>query len=176
MQSRGAFVARMRGGFVGAVSGAVAIAAHGAAGGGMPPGQAAIVALVLACTAVGAVVANAGITERIVPFLLTVLAAGQLVGHTTLALTADHAHGSQLGTSMIGAHAAATVVAAALIRAAEHGCAAVLAALARIVVAILAPLRVRTPLWTMTPRERGTHALLLLTGSADFTRGPPALV
>ncbi len=141
----------------------------------MPPGQAAIVALLLACTATGAAVASARITELVLPILIVVVAAGQLVGHATLALTSVHSHGLQLSPAMLGAHAAATVVAAILIRGGERACAAAFAAIARIAVAILTPLRVHTPLWVRTPGTRRARALELLVGAADGTRGPPVL-
>ncbi|MGW5150794.1 hypothetical protein [Rhodococcus koreensis] len=176
MNSRLDVVARVRGSAVGSVSGAVSIAAHGIAGGGMPPSDGAVVLLLAACAAVGASVAAIRVASREWLFVLSVLAAGQLIGHTTLALAADHAHGLGLSTPMIAAHLAAIAVAAVLVRSAERACLRALAALTRIVLAVLAPLQVDTGTWSATPVYRAKLSLWLLVAAGAGTRGPPALV
>lgn len=166
----------MRGSVVGSLSGAVSIAAHGIGGGGMPPSESSVVLLLAACAALGASVAAVRVTSREWMYLVAVLAAGQLIGHTALALASDHAHGMGLSAPMVAAHIAAIVVSAGLVRAAERACLRALAALSRIVLAVLAPLRVDTGTWTATPVYRAKLSLWLLVGATAGTRGPPAPV
>src|SRR5690606_40171557 len=94
-------LAQVRGAAVGSVSGAVSIAAYGVAGGGMPPSQSAVVLLLAACAGVGAAVAAVTVRDRNWVFLLAALTAGQVVGHTTLTVVDDHAHGLELSPAMI---------------------------------------------------------------------------
>ncbi|QSE92010.1 hypothetical protein JWS13_26905 [Rhodococcus pseudokoreensis] len=176
MNSRTEVLAQVRGAVVGSSSGAVSIAAHGMAGGGMPPNEASVVLLLVACAAVGAAVAALRITGRDGLVLVAALATGQLIGHTTLGLAGEHAHGLGLSTPMIAAHLAAIAVSAALVRGAERACLRALAAVTRIVLAILTPAPVRTATWSATPVYRAKLSLRLLVGSAAGTRGPPALV
>ncbi len=166
----------MRGATVGSLSGAVSIAAHGIAGGGMPPGEAAVVLLLAACAAVGAAVASIRVSDRDWPFLIAALTAGQLIGHATLGLAGDHAHGLGLSSPMITAHVAAIAISAGLVRGTERACLRALAALTRIILTVLAPLRVDTGTWSATPVSRAKLSLWLLVGAAAGTRGPPAFV
>lgn len=110
-------VATLRGGAVGALTAALAVAGHGLGGGGYPT-SAALTLLVLCCAGVGAVAGGLG--GRTV--LLAGLAGGQLAGHLALstALTHQHSDAGVHGLSMLAAHGAATAVCAALILMAER--------------------------------------------------------
>ncbi|MGV9949906.1 hypothetical protein [Rhodococcus aetherivorans] len=163
--------APMRGAFVGSTSAAVSVAAHGLAGGEIPS-QSSVVLLIAACAAFGAAV-SAIRPSRLLPALVLTLGAGQIVGHTVLTLTAEHAHGPGLSPAMLGVHAAALVVSAALIRAAEQGCAAALGVLRRIVAAVLTPPPAHAPLWVATPSHRARLVLRVLVSAQAGTRGPP---
>ncbi|TQC46315.1 hypothetical protein EEB14_27105 [Rhodococcus sp. WS4] len=169
-------VARVRGSFVGSLSGAVSIAAHGIAGGGMPPSEGSVVLLLAASAAVGASVAAVRVAGREWLFVLSVLAAGQMIGHTTLALASGHGHGLGLSAPMIAAHLAAIAAAAVLVRSAERACLRALAALSRIALTVVAPLQVDTGTWTAIPVYRAKLSLWLLVAAGAGTRGPPALV
>ncbi|QYB07538.1 hypothetical protein I1A62_25270 [Rhodococcus sp. USK10] len=175
MNSRTEVLAQVRGAVVGSSSGAVSVAAHGIAGGGMPPSEASVVLLLVACAAVGAAVAAIRIAGRDGLVLVAALTAGQLIGHTTLGLAGEHAHSLGLSTPMIAAHLAAIAISAGLVRGAERACLRALAAVTRIVLAILAPAPVSTGTWSATPVYRAKLSLWLLVGSAAGTRGPPAL-
>ncbi|RYE41242.1 MAG: hypothetical protein EOP24_37705 [Hyphomicrobiales bacterium] len=176
MNSRVEVLARVRGAAVGSLSGAVSIAAHGIAGGGMPPSDSAVVLLLAACAAVGAAVAAIRVRDRAPMFLIAALTVGQLIGHTTLGLVGDHAHSLSLSTPMIAAHLAAIGVCAGVVRGAENACVRALAAVTRIILIVLGPIRIDTGTWSATPVYRAKLSLWLLVGAAAGTRGPPALV
>lgn len=169
-------LAQVRGGFVGAVSGAVSIAAHGIAGGGTPSGAGAVL-LIAVCVAIGAIVVSlpAAIHRR--SALVAALVAGQCGGHLSLTLVsgqvAEHTHPLSLSAPMIAAHAAAVVVSAVLIRGAERGCRAAITAITRVVGAVLSSLPADAPLWTATPTHRVTVSPWLLAGATAGVRGPP---
>lgn len=110
--------ALLRGGAAGALTAALAVAAHAVAGGAVPSGAAAVVLAVLSA-GLGAV---AGSAERIDPrTLIGLLAAGQLVDHLTLA-AAGHSHAGALHPAMLVAHPLAILVGALLIAGAERLC------------------------------------------------------
>ncbi|MFE5704935.1 hypothetical protein [Rhodococcus koreensis] len=176
MSSRLEVLAWMRGAAVGSLSGAVSIAAHGIAAGGIPPTEAAAVLLLAACAAVGAAVSALRVRERDAIFLPAAMTAGQLIGHTTLGVASEHTHSLGLSAPMIAAHIAAIAVSAAVVRAAERACLRALAAVTRMVLAVLAPLRIEIGTWSATPVYRAKLSLWLLAGAAAGTRGPPALV
>lgn len=170
-------LAHVRGGSVGAVSGAVSIAVHGMAGGGTPPADGAVL-LLAACTAIGALVVSLPATRRR-GALVAALTAGQLVGHLSLSVGSDHTpvsehtHWLTMSTPMLAAHLAAIAVSALLIRCAERGCHAAIAAVTRIVLAVLASPPAEAPLWTSTPVHRATLSPWLLAGATAGVRGPP---
>lgn len=166
-------LAQVRGAAVGSVSGAVSIAAHGVAGGGMPPSQSAVVLLLAACAGVGAAVAAVTVRDRNWLFLLAALTAGQVVGHTTLTVVDDHAHGLELSPAMIAAHLAAVAVSAAVVRAVEGACLHVLGAFTRVMLVLVSVPPAQTVVWSATPVYRATLSLWLLAGAAAGTRGPP---
>jgi len=160
------FAARVRGAFVGGMSGAVSIAAHALAG-GAAPGQASAVLLLAAAAAVGLLAAGTRLP------IVGVLAAGQVVGHGVLSLDAGHVHVP--GAGMLAAHTAAIVVAALLVRGAEHGCRVGLTAVRRASVPPFAPAPVAVPGWTpVAHHPRVRRGLLVAAGLG--TRGPPLTV
>ncbi|MFD6674588.1 hypothetical protein ACFWDA_09470 [Rhodococcus zopfii] len=165
-------VAQVRGGFVGAVSGAVSIAAHGMAGGGAPPGDGAVL-LLAACVAIGAIVSSLPAAAHRRGALLAALTAGQLVGHLTLTMAGEHTHWLSMSAPMLAAHLAAIAVSAVLIRGAERGCHAAIAAVTRLVLAVLSSPPAEAPLWTSTPVHRATLSPWLLAGATAGVRGPP---
>ncbi|MEU2036305.1 hypothetical protein [Nocardia amamiensis] len=114
---------RLRGGLVGALVATLAVAAHGAAGGGVPDSTELTLLLLIAAAAGSAADTAPG---RPGPVLVGLLGAGQLAGHVVLSglLGHDHAgHGSRgvtmLPTLPVGwmlfAHALATLGCAVLI-------------------------------------------------------------
>ncbi|QBJ96644.1 hypothetical protein ERC79_12195 [Rhodococcus sp. ABRD24] len=112
--------AALRGGSVGALTAALAIAAHGIAGGGFPD-SAALTLLLAACAAVGAATGGLPGSANNCRTLLGALAAGQAAGHLALTATNDpHVHAGLPAAAMLAAHAAATVVCAALVLVAER--------------------------------------------------------
>lgn len=176
MKSRADAVAQLRGMFVGSLSGAISIAAHGLGGGHAAPSEAAIVLLVAAAAVVGAAVAS--LRTRCNPLLLlvAVLAAGQGIGHVTLTLASDHGHGLNLPPQMLAAHAAATAAGAALVRAAEVALLGVIASVVHVVVAVLStPPVPDVRRWTPTVVRRVDPTASRIARAAGGTRGPPAL-
>ncbi|WP_433605959.1 hypothetical protein [Prescottella agglutinans] len=176
MNSRADAVAQLRGMFVGSLSGAISVAAHGLGGGNAAPSEEAIVLLVAAAAVVGAAVAS--LRSRCNPLLLlvAVLAAGQGIGHVTLTLASDHAHGLNLPPQMIAAHAAATAVGAALVRAAEIALLGVIASVVHVVVVVLStPPVPDVRRWTPTVVRRVDPTASRVARAAGGTRGPPAL-
>jgi hypothetical protein len=89
---------------VGALTAALAVAAHGA-GGGEIPGSDSLTFLVVASLGVGVLAGSVGTGRSGRLALLPWLAGGQVVAHQALALAADHSH--PVGPSMLTAHAVA---------------------------------------------------------------------
>ncbi|WP_235568310.1 hypothetical protein [Mycobacterium sp. Root135] len=103
----------------------LAVAAHGTAGGGLPPSPTAALLALLSIT-LGSLVATVRDTAD-VRLLLAVLAVGQLLGHALLGV-GGHSHPSAEGMPpllMFAAHLAAVVVGAVLIAAGGRLAAAV---------------------------------------------------
>lgn len=169
-------VAQLRGVVVGALSGAISIAAHGVAGGSAFPSDQAIVLLVAASAVVGAAVASLPTRRGPLPLLATTLAAGQVIGHLTLTLASEHGHGLHLTAPMVAAHVAATVVGTALVGSVERSLLSVIGSVLRVVVSVLMPPPVpdiRT--WTPTVVRRLDPTTSRVARAAGGTRGPPAL-
>ncbi|MBP2214360.1 hypothetical protein JOJ87_004704 [Rhodococcus ruber] len=104
----------LRGTAAGALTAALAVAAHGSAGGGVP-GNAEVTLLVAVAAGVGLVAAHL----RAVPTIV-VLAGGQAATHLVLAaVTTGHLHTS---VPMLAAHTVAVVACAALLEAAQRLC------------------------------------------------------
>jgi ribose/xylose/arabinose/galactoside ABC-type transport system permease subunit len=163
--------ALLRGSAVGAVSTALAIAAHGLAGGDVPPAS-ALTLLIAVCSAVGAITGTLPVPTRGPLPLIAALGAGQLAAHTTMTLSV-HSHSPSPGLAMLGAHIVATLVCATLVLAAER----LFGVVTRVVQVVLsAP---AMPVAALIRRFPTTHHLgpngaLLRAGISP--RGPPALV
>lgn len=175
--------ARVRGVLVGAISGAVAVAAHGL-GGGMLPGGPAIVLLVLGSAVIGAAsvipvaslapVSSPADLQRRLPVVALYLSAGQVLGHYLLVLASSHPHGGHWSVPMVAAHALAALGAAALICSAERLFGAIAAVLWQLILVLVAlrgagPTRRRGILWWAPDLAART-----LAGSGRATRGPPS--
>ncbi len=167
----------MRGGAAGSLSGTVSVAAHGWASGGMAPSGATLVLLLAASALVGALVGGFGPLRTGTTGLITVLAAGQLLGHLSMGWGSGHLHHGdmQLTPAMIAAHLVAVVVAAALIRGAEITYRIGGSALARVL-----PMRYHPPAIAGPAPLRTSHRdrviLRVLAAEARRTRGPPSVV
>ncbi|MHC9294641.1 hypothetical protein ACRCUN_19430 [Mycobacterium sp. LTG2003] len=163
--------APLRGTAVGLLTGSLAVAAHGAAGGVLPDGAITAQLGVLALT-LGAVAATARAADR-AAVLWALLGTGQLLAHALLA-TGDHVHSANpvsFGGAMLAAHLAAVSVGAALIAGGARFC----AALSRAVRAVAAPSG-RLPMASASVPARSTdqplHSTLFLATSVSH-RGPP---
>ncbi len=124
---------------------ALAIGAHGLAGGGTPHGVTLLLLGGAAAVLAAAVTAVPTLATRR-RWLVPVLATGQVLAHTALSLGDAHSgmhSGSHLTAPMLLAHTAAVVVCAALIAAAERIGPRAYAALRRILPRILTVLPVR---------------------------------
>ncbi|ELB94746.1 hypothetical protein Rwratislav_02292 [Rhodococcus wratislaviensis IFP 2016] len=103
---------------VGALVAALAVAAHGIGGGGLPE-SAALTLLFVTCSGVGAVTAQLPARVHGPLALVGALGVGQVAGHFALTLT-SHVHSVVPAVPMLAAHAAATVICALLIANAER--------------------------------------------------------
>lgn len=174
--------APLRGGAVGIVTAALAVAAHGMAGGEWPDGS-ALALLIVVGIGIGAMTA---LPRRSTVLLLPALLTGQLVAHIALSLggTAEphlmvvpqapllHAHSLLPSTAMIAFHAAASVVAGLTIAAAERLYGPI-TSIVRAVLALLTPL----PDGSAVGRVSMSVAVPSVDGAAlDWVisrRGPP---
>lgn len=163
--------ALLRGSAVGIATATLTVAAHAAAGGGLPSGVGAVQLALLGLT-IGGVTALLRHGDRVV-VLIAALAAGQSIGHVLLG-AAGHHHGvggSPSSTVMLAAHACAVVAIAALIAVGEI-----------LVRAVSRAVRATAPLPTspVPPSaapvlRRCSHPMrstLLLAASSSY-RGPP---
>ncbi|ORL04355.1 hypothetical protein A6F55_06110 [Prescottella equi] len=168
---RPAPTAALRGGAVGALAAALAVAAHGVAGGGFP-GSPALTLLLAACAAVGAAAGGVPVLSRSRTALFGALAAGQGAGHLALTVSADgHLHQDVPVVAMLAAHAAATVVCAGLVLGAER----LYGPITRVLRAVLAPpvLGVASaPVCAPRPLDRRAPRLTVLATGLS-RRGPP---
>ncbi|WP_299556488.1 hypothetical protein [uncultured Mycolicibacterium sp.] len=163
---------RARGGAAGALTAALAVAAHGAAD-GAPPSGAAAVLLALVAASVGALVA-AWPRSAHPPVLVVLLGAGQLAGHATLGLVAHARTGPGVPAwVMAAAHVAAVLAGALLITVGDR----LAAALSRTVRTLLPPARVPVaPAPPSPPRAADQPLRALLLACSVSHRGPPAVV
>ncbi|MEU0498233.1 hypothetical protein [Mycobacterium sp. NPDC006124] len=153
---------------------ALAVAAHGVAGGGLPSGPTAAVLALLSAT-LGTLVATVrdAVDFRV---LVAVLSAGQLVGHVLLS-SSGHAHSAAGGAPplpMLCAHLVAVTLGAALISAGGR----LAAALSRVTVA--AARVVHLPVAAPAPSpvdgaDQPLQSARLLSASLSH-RGPPVVV
>lgn len=166
--------ARLRGIAVGALSAALAIAAHGYGGGALPSASGVALLLILAGV-IGSVVAEtAWLNSGRLP-LLAALLSGQLLGHLILSAPAiGHDHASTLTWSMVLAHLAAAL-----------GCAALIGVVERLYGPLASLIRAATATAPTPPAEPKSlvsqpEARRVRRGAAELhpisRRGPPALV
>lgn len=157
------------------MSTALAIAAHGLAGGDVPSAS-ALTLLIAVCSAVGAITGTLPVLTRGPLPLIAALGAGQLAAHTTMTLSV-HSHSPSPalfpGLAMLGAHVVATLVCATLVLAAER----LFGVLTRVVQVVLSspatPVAARLRRFPTTHHLGPTDSLLRALMSP---RGPPALV
>jgi hypothetical protein len=164
-----ATAARLRGGFVGGTSAAVAVGAH-SVGGAMVPGTGSVVLVLAVCAVIGAIATTARGVRGFAP-VLAFVGAGQVIGHCTLVFASGHMHGGHWSAAMVSAHVVAAVGCAALICVAERLCDA---ARRRMIVVVL---DVTEDDGLYRPAPPSLHLTLvprLLARSAFGTRGPPA--
>ncbi len=103
---------------MGALAGALAVAAHGVGGGGVPD-SAALTLLLVTCGGVGAMTTHLPARFHGSLALVASLGLGQLAAHAALTLTA-HPNSAGPDVPMLAAHAVATMVCALLIASAER--------------------------------------------------------
>lgn len=172
MRTSAEATARLRGAFVGSVSGAVSIAAHALGGGDVSPGQSSIAMLIAACTVVGVVVgarrARFGVAE-----VMVLLAIGQAVGHVALTMSPGHHHSTGMTSIMGAAHLAAIPVGALLIRGAEIAFGRAVSAADRAVRALNTRPAAPFALHNAVPVGPLTAPRRLLFSSGFGLRGPP---
>ncbi|NEW44338.1 hypothetical protein [Nocardia cyriacigeorgica] len=170
-----------RGFLVGASVGALAVAAHGLAGGGYP--SSAELALVLIAASVTGLVAGALPWRRGPVPVLGVLAAGQVAGHGALTGIYGHEHAPSTSAPLAGellggylpsggmllAHLGATLVCAALIPVAERLYGAISAALR----VLLAPPRTRVRQGSAPTFESVVRLPSFAPAGATGPRAPP---
>jgi hypothetical protein len=165
-------VDRVRGVTTGALTAALAVAAHGAGGGALPNGAALSMLAVLAATvgALAIAIPRASTTRC----LLGLLAVSQLLGHLLLSAAGhDHAGASAPSAgAMLTAHLLAIVAGAALIGAGERlwrALSRVVRAVVRQVLAVTA----RPPTVGRRADQPLRSALMLATSVSH--RGPPVI-
>ncbi|PTR28658.1 hypothetical protein C8K36_10319 [Rhodococcus sp. OK519] len=166
----------MRGLAVAASVVALAIGAHGLAGGGVPQGMTLLLLGGLAAVIAAAVIAVPALATRR-RWLVPVLATGQVLSHAALSLGDAHSGmhaGSHLTLPMLVAHSVAVVVCAVLIAGAEsigpRACAAMRRILPRIVATL--PVRLEPALPHVVADIRPVHSSVQVGPIAR--RGPPA--
>ena len=159
---------RPRGVALAALSALLTTIGHAAAGGGLPDVSVLIVVVPLLA---GAFVALADRTRGPVATAV-VLAAGQLVLHTTL--TVLHPMPAGHGTSMLGVHVLITLITAVAIRHADAAVLAIAAVLRRVLPRRVAPPAADRPLPTraVPALDLPARRARMLT-VADVRRGPP---
>ncbi|MFC9439174.1 hypothetical protein [Nocardia sp. NPDC057030] len=173
---RGA-VARVRGGSAGAISGAVSVAAHGWASGGMSLDSTTLALLVAAAALVGALVAGLAPLRETSVGLITALVAGQLLGHLTMGFGSGHLHhgDAQLTPAMLGAHVVAAILAALVIRGTETAYRTGTAVLFR-VLRSYRPAPIRADPASLRTAYRDRVILRVFAAESLRTRGPPFAV
>ncbi|MFX0575375.1 hypothetical protein [Nocardia nepalensis] len=165
-------VARMRGACAGSISGAISVAAHGWASGGMAPSGTTLVLLAAASAVIGALVAGLASLRDSSIGLVVVLVTGQLLGHLTMGWSAMHHGDAQLTPGMLTAHVIAAALAAIVIRGAEAAYRTGCAVLSRVLPMRYHPPAIPGPLpLRLTHRDR--VILRIFAAESLRTRGPP---
>ncbi len=167
-------VARVRGACAGSISGAISVAAHGWASNGTPPDSNMLALLAAASAVVGALVVGLAPLRDTSVGLISVLVAGQLLGHVTVGWSSGHMHqgDAQLTPSMVAAHCVAAGFAAIVIQGAEAAYRIGCAVLSRVL-----PMRYHPPAIPGPVPLRLTHrdrvVLRIFAAESLRTRGPP---
>ena len=166
-------LARMRGAFVGLVSGSVSIAGHGLGGGAMALSESSLMLLIVVCAAAGAAVTPSQVKNNQLLVLLMFLGVGQVAGH--LILTLSHGHPSALlpAPSMITGHVIVLLLTAVMVRSVEYGLIAAFGFIARVLDPIFGVPAGLVPMWTATLTTYRRTAARSLVCSTAGTRGPP---
>lgn len=157
----------------------LAVAAHGGAGGGVPDPSALLLLLGLS-SALG--LCAASLTRRPVLVVVGLLGLGQLAGHlvlSSLVSVAAHQHTGDTAApagGMLGAHAVATVLGAALILLAERVGPWSAAAMRRVLSALRSPVVVAQGAGFVPTVPVRSSALRTLFVSSVSRRGPPVRV
>lgn len=162
--------ARLRGTAAGLLTAALAVAAHGGAGGSVPTGSSLVLLAVLAMT-VGGLTATIARTAD-VRILLPLLATGQLVGHVMMS-GAGHSHGATTSPvpAMLVAHVLAVAVGGLLIATGDRLCRAV-SRVVEVVARVIAPPIWSRPAAVAAGADQPLRSALLLAASMSH-RGPP---
>lgn len=162
-----------RGALIGASSAVMTVAAHAAAGGGLPHGS-ALALTMLVCATVGMLAGSIRCDDLGARWIAATVALGaaQFLGHTALALTGHHPEVLTLtpGPSMIAAHIAAAVLLGGAISASEY--------LYTVCASVLHWLRLfirQSPRPTPRPRRRATRIVVVrpVLASGLGMRAPP---
>ncbi|WNG87361.1 hypothetical protein C6A87_027070 [Mycobacterium sp. ITM-2016-00317] len=160
--------ARLRGAAAGLLTAALTLAAH-SVGGGVVPAGASTVLLALIAVMVAALASTIPRADG-VPVLVSLLGAGQLAGHATLAAQ-HHTHAAPPAWAMASAHTLAVLIGAALIVAGARLCRALSAAV-RLVRARSLPSPAARGNVAARFAEHPMRSALLLACSMSH-RGPP---
>lgn len=137
----------------------------------MPPDQTAVVLLIAACTATGALAGSLR-DRRGIADVMAMLVFGQALGHTALSVS-GHGHMRSAPALMLVAHLVAVLVGALLIHGAELAVRYVLASMRSVLLALDPVLPV--PDGPTRPVVRATvpRRLPILVSSGVGRRGPP---
>lgn len=169
-------LARIRGAFVGLISGSVSIGGHGLGGGAMALSESSLLLLVGVCTAAGAAVTPGQVKNNRLMVLVLFLGLGQILGHLILTLSHGHAAALVPSPTMTMGHLSALVLTALMLRSAEGGLISAFGFIARLLDQIFGDPAGLVPMWTATlTRYRGNSARALVCATAG-TRGPPLSV
>ncbi|WP_305093340.1 hypothetical protein [Prescottella sp. R16] len=170
---RPAPTAALRGGAAGATVATLAVAAHGAGGGGWPD-ETGLTLLLAVAVAVGALTGGAPVFTRSRWALLAALASGQAAGHLALTVASGaHVHDGVPAYLMVAAHAVAALACALLISTAErlHG------PITRVLRAVFAPPTPAPPTPSQVLIPWDPHPIRLPVLAAGWSRrGPPQVV
>lgn len=162
----------MRGGAVGATTAVLAVAAHGAAGGGVPT-ESSILLLVGVAVVLASVVTAVPVFQRRVAAVPVLLTVGQVTAH--LALTVGAGHHLTVAPAMLAAHGIAIALCGILIVAAERVGPAAAAAVRSVVAVLLTPVRAVGGV-AVAPAPVAVRSLAtVLCRTCAPRRGPPVL-
>lgn len=166
-------LARVRGAFVGLLSGSVSVGGHGLGGGAMALSESSLLLLIGVCTAAGAAVTPSQVKNNRLVVLVMFLGLGQVAGH--LILTLSHGHASALlpSPTMLVGHLIVLLVTAVMLRFAEYGLMSAFGFIARLLDRVLGVPAGLVPMWTATLTSYRGHGARALFCATAGTRGPP---